>query len=114
MPMDSSKKKKRQEAILQAALKLFTKKGYFNTSVNDIQNACKMSVGTLSLYFDNKESIAITLYSNLENCLYEALCEIEHKHENAHDRYQAALRHFFKKKTEKTPNVMQYLLYSFT
>ena len=95
MPMDSSKKKKRQEAILQATLKLFTKKGYFNTSVNDIQNACKMSVGTLSLYFDNKESIAITLYSNLENCLYEALCEIEHKHENAHDRCQAAVRHFF-------------------
>lgn len=76
IPMDSPKKKKRQEAILKAALKLFTLKGYFNTSVSDIQNACKMSVGTLYIYFDNKESIAITLYSNLENCLYEALCEI--------------------------------------
>ena len=109
--MSKSIKQKRQEAILKAALKLFTKKGYFNTSVSDIQVACKMSVGTFYNYFNSKESIAITLYSNIENCLYEDLCEIENKYDSTHDRCQAAVRHLFET-TEKNPGFMQYLLYT--
>ena len=65
--MARPKKQERQEAILAAALKLFTKQGYFNTSVSEIQVASNMSVGSLYNYFTNKESIAITLYSNIEN-----------------------------------------------
>jgi len=109
--MGNATKQKRQEAILKAALKLFTKKGYFNTSVSDIQVACKMSVGTLYNYFNSKESIAITLYSNIENCLYEALCEIETQYESTHDRCHAAVRHLFET-TEKNQSFMQYLLYT--
>lgn len=109
--MKYSKKKKRQETILSAALKLFTRKGYFNTSVSDIQVASKMSVGSLYNYFKSKESIAITLYDNIENCLYEALCEIEKKHDCSHDRCQAAVLHMFET-TERNADIMQYLLYT--
>lgn len=109
--MNNSKKKERQEKILDAALKLFTERGYFNTTVNDIQFASKMSVGSLYNYFENKESIAVTLYSNIENCLYEALCEIEQKYESMHDCCFEAVRHIFET-TERSPSSMQYLLYT--
>jgi len=109
--MNNSKKKERQEKILDAALKLFTERGYFNTTVNDIQFASKMSVGSLYNYFENKESIAVTLYSNLENCLYEALCEIEQHNSSMHDCCLEAVRHIFET-TERTPSSMQYLLYT--
>jgi len=109
--MNNSKKKERQEKILDAALKLFTERGYFNTTVNDIQFASKMSVGSLYNYFENKESIAVTLYSNIENCLYEALCEIEQNHESMHDCCFEAVRHIFET-TERSPSSMQYLLYT--
>ncbi|MBT8361092.1 MAG: TetR/AcrR family transcriptional regulator [Desulfobacterales bacterium] len=109
--MDKSKKQKRQEAILSTALRLFTNMGYFNTSVSDIQLSSDMSVGTLYNYFQNKESIAITLYRNIENCLYEALCEIEKKHDNAHSRCRAVINHMFDT-TERNSDVMQYLLYT--
>ena len=109
--MNDSKKKARQENILNAALELFTQRGYFNTTVNDIQFASKMSVGSLYNYFENKESIAVTLYSNIENCLYEALCEIEQKYESMHDCCLEAVRHIFEQ-TEKSPSSMQYLLYT--
>lgn len=109
--MNNSKKKERQERILDAALKLFTERGYFNTTVNDIQFASKMSVGSLYNYFENKESIAVTLYSNLENCLYEALCEIEQHNVSMHDCCYEAVRHIFEN-TERTPSAMQYLLYT--
>ncbi len=109
--MAKSRKQKRQEAILNAALKLFTEKGYFNTSVSDIQVASKMSVGSLYNYFRSKELIAVTLYDNIENCLYEALCEIEKKHSSTHDRCFATVRHLFET-TERNPDSMQYLLYT--
>lgn len=109
--MKNSKKKERQEKILDAALKLFSERGYFNTTVNDIQRASRMSVGSLYNYFENKESIAVTLYSNLENCLYEALCEIEQNSATIHDRCLAAVQHLFDT-TERIPDSMQYLLYT--
>ena len=109
--MAKSRKQKRQEAILNAALKLFTSKGYFNTSVSDIQVASRMSVGSLYNYFRSKELIAVTLYDNIENCLYEALCEIEKKHSSTHDRCYATVHHLFET-AERNPDSMQYLLYT--
>lgn len=109
--MRNNRKQKRQERILLEALKLFTEKGYHNSSVSDIQAACNCSVGTLYNYFNNKEAIATTLFSNIENCLYEALCEIEKKHDNAYDRCKAVIRHLFET-TERNSDGMQYLLYT--
>jgi AcrR family transcriptional regulator len=109
--MSNTRTQKRQEKILLESLKLFTEKGYFNTSVSDINAQCNCSVGTLYNYFNNKESIAITLFSNIENCLYEALCEIERKYDNTYDCCKAVVRHLFDA-TERNPNGMQYLLYT--
>lgn len=109
--MKETKIQKRQERILLEALKLFTKKGYYNTSVSDIQAACNCSVGTLYNYFNSKESIAVTLFSNIENCLYEALCEIEKKYSNTYDCFKAIIRHLFET-TERNSDGMQYLLYT--
>lgn len=104
-------KQQRQETILLEALKLFTERGYFNTSVSDIQSASNLSVGTLYNYFKNKEAIAITLFSNIENCLYENLCEIDKKHNTVYDRYKAIIHHLFET-AERNPESMQYLFYT--
>ncbi|MGB3212818.1 MAG: TetR/AcrR family transcriptional regulator [Desulforhopalus sp.] len=109
--MRNNKIQKRQEKILLEALKLFTDKGYFNTSVSDIQAACNCSVGTLYNYFDSKEAIAVTLFSNIENCLYEALCYIEKKYDSTYDGCKAVIRHLFET-TERNAGGMQYLLYT--
>jgi TetR/AcrR family transcriptional regulator, repressor of fatR-cypB operon len=109
--MRNTKMQKRQEQILLEALKLFTEKGYFNTSVSDIQAACNLSVGTLYNYFENKEAIAISLFSNIENCLYEALCEIEKKYSSTYDRCKAVVKHMFEA-TERNSGGMQYLLHT--
>lgn len=109
--MRDEKKQQRQEAILLEALKLFTERGYFNTSVSDIQSGANLSVGTLYNYFKNKEAIAVTLFSNIENCLYEHLCEIERKYDNAYERCRAIVLHLFDT-TERNSDSMQYLFYT--
>jgi len=51
------RKEARPEEILDAALKLFTEKGFSSTRMLDVAKAAGISKGTLYLYFDNKEAI---------------------------------------------------------
>lgn len=43
--------------IIKAAEKEFGKKGYYNTSVNDIATAAKVAPGTIYIYFEDKYSL---------------------------------------------------------
>ena len=69
----------RQRAeIFQAALKLFSEKGYHNVSMSQIAAEAEFGMGTLYKFFDNKES------------LYKAL--IMEKAVNCHERIIGTLR----------------------
>ncbi len=47
----------RRQQIVQAAIKLFSRRGYEATRAEDIAEAAKIAKGTLYLYFRSKESI---------------------------------------------------------
>ena len=51
------RKDARPEEILDAALELFTEKGFSSTRMVDVAKAAGISKGTLYLYFDSKEAI---------------------------------------------------------
>ncbi len=51
------RKEARPEEILDAALQLFTEKGFSSTRMIDVAKAAGISKGTLYLYFDSKEAI---------------------------------------------------------
>ena len=51
--------------ILDASLHLFSGKGYFNTSIHDIQQTADVSMGTIYNHFAGKEAIARALYDDL-------------------------------------------------
>jgi TetR/AcrR family transcriptional regulator, fatty acid metabolism regulator protein len=53
-----SKKQEKIDAILTAALSLLAKKGYENTTINDIADSAKISRGLLHYYFKDKEDLA--------------------------------------------------------
>jgi len=50
---------KLREKIIKSALKIFSKRGYFKTTVEDIARSCGVAKGTVYLYFSDKESIYI-------------------------------------------------------
>lgn len=54
-------KEQRYETILGAAETLFVKKGYHQTSLEEIAEAAEVSVGTVYFYFKNKEELLISL-----------------------------------------------------
>jgi len=65
-----------RDKILYTALDLFSKQGYFNTSVHDIRKAANVSTGAIYHHFQNKEALAKSLYESL-------LSEMDKEIENA-------------------------------
>ncbi|PKL74148.1 MAG: hypothetical protein CVV27_21990 [Candidatus Melainabacteria bacterium HGW-Melainabacteria-1] len=56
-------KKMRREAILSSARTVLIAKGFSSTTMQDVADAAGLSVGTLYLYFRDKESIFVELYT---------------------------------------------------
>lgn len=55
------KKKKKREALLNAAYELFTSQGIFDTSISEIVKKADMAKGTFYLYFQDKYEIRTEL-----------------------------------------------------
>jgi TetR/AcrR family fatty acid metabolism transcriptional regulator len=50
------------QQIIEAAVRVFARKGYFNSRVADIAREAGIAAGTIYLYFKTKEDILITLF----------------------------------------------------
>lgn len=55
--MARQRDEQKKELILETATKLFSSKGFHATSIQDIVSETGLSVGTIYLYFSNKEEI---------------------------------------------------------
>jgi TetR/AcrR family fatty acid metabolism transcriptional regulator len=52
----------KHEKIIQAAIKVFAKKGFFSARISDIAQKAKVADGTIYLYFNNKYDILISIF----------------------------------------------------
>ena len=100
-----------QAGILHAALRLFTERGYFNTSVHDIRQTANVSTGSIYHHFKNKEAIAKALFDSLLQHLAATFEAIRAEHATTHDRCRAAVAFLFEF-TEQDPDAMQFMLYA--
>jgi TetR/AcrR family fatty acid metabolism transcriptional regulator len=50
------------QQIVEAAVRVFARKGYFNARVSDVAREAGIAAGTIYLYFRTKEDILITLF----------------------------------------------------
>jgi AcrR family transcriptional regulator len=62
----------RQE-IMEAALSIFSEKGYFNTTLDEIAQKADFSKGTLYLYFQSKEDLLYTIIKEKSEEWYQML-----------------------------------------
>ncbi|MCP4136094.1 MAG: TetR/AcrR family transcriptional regulator [bacterium] len=58
-------KEERKELVLKSAQQVLIRKGFLATTMNDIAREAELSVGSLYLYFKNKEDIFSELYSRV-------------------------------------------------
>ena len=66
-----ARSKQTKEKIVQAALKLFQKRGYEKTTSNDIAAEAGVSVGSFYVYFTDKRQLLLTIFDRLADELYK-------------------------------------------
>jgi len=99
-----------QDEILRASLKLFSEKGFFNTSLTDIKEAVGLKT-TSGIYqhFKNKQLIAVTLYGNIIDSLSISIDDIRRRNKRTSDQLREVVDLLFKL-TDEAPEVVQFLL----
>ena len=76
MGISERKEREKQELrskILEAANKMLAKEGYEKTSLRKIAKEVEYSVGTIYLYFKNKDELFFAIHEEGFNLLYEKL-----------------------------------------
>ena len=98
------------DKVLQTALKLFTDKGYFNTSMRDITNHSQVSTGSVYHYFKDKEGVAYALYESMIVRMRNELENIMKQYDSSHDQCHAVISLLFDI-ADQEPDVMAFMLY---
>ena len=63
--MESSRStlaQQKKSAIIDAAIQVFARKGFYNAKVSDVADAAGVAAGTIYLYFKNKDDLLISLF----------------------------------------------------
>ncbi|MFW5443357.1 MAG: TetR/AcrR family transcriptional regulator [Methylococcaceae bacterium] len=106
----TAKKPVTQDEILLASLKLFSEKGYFNTSLTDIKDAVGIKT-TSGIYqhFKNKQTIAEVLFGNVLDSLSVSIDDIRRRNRKASEQLREIVDLLFKL-TDEAPEIVQFLL----
>jgi AcrR family transcriptional regulator len=106
----TAKKAVTRDDILLASLRLFSEKGYFNTSLTDIKDAVGIKT-TSGIYqhFKNKQTIAEALYDNILDSLSISIDDIRRRNRKASEQLREFVDLLFRL-TDQAPEIMQFLL----
>jgi AcrR family transcriptional regulator len=107
--MARTKKEARKEQIIQAALKLFSERGFYSTTIPDIAKAMGMSTGNLYNYFASKEELAQEIIRYVSAMLGERIREINAEAITTKEKIGKITRFYFELCLEQ-PELIEYFL----
>jgi len=104
-----SAKEEKKNNIIENSLKLFSKNGFYNTTIPDIAKAMKMSVGNMYNYFKSKEELAKYAIKYSTNVIAIELREINQMDISSKDKIFEFTRKYLEN-VKKSPEVIEYFL----
>ncbi|QKF81627.1 TetR/AcrR family transcriptional regulator [Halarcobacter ebronensis] len=104
-----SAKEEKKNTIIENSLKLFSKNGFYNTTIPDIAKSMKMSVGNMYNYFKSKEELAKYAIKYSTNVLAKELKTINQMDINSKDKVYLFTRKYLES-VKKAPEVIEYFL----
>lgn len=104
-----SAKEHKKNNIIENSLKLFSKKGFYNTTIPDIAKSMKMSVGNMYNYFSSKEELAKYAIKYSTNILAKELREVNTLDICSKEKIFVFTKKYFEN-IKKSPEVIEYFL----
>ncbi len=104
-----SAKEEKKNTIIENSLKLFSKNGFYNTTIPDIAKSMKMSVGNMYNYFKSKEELAKYAIKYSTNVLAVELRDINQMDISSRDKIYVFTRKYMES-VKKSPEVIEYFL----
>jgi AcrR family transcriptional regulator len=89
------KKFKKKNTIILSALKLFSKKGFYNTTISEISKNMGISVGNIYNYFPSKKSLAKASIKFVTSKLASELRYINEMHISEKDKIYQFVKVYF-------------------
>ena len=105
----SDKKQLKKEQIMQTALKLFATKGFYTTTIPDIANSLKMSVGNMYNYFKSKDILAKEIIKYISAYLGKKLRDINEEDISTKEKTRKIIEVYFQTAALK-PDMIDYFL----
>ena len=104
-----SKKEEKKIAIINSALNLFAKKGFYSTTIPDIAKSLNMSVGNMYNYFKSKDILAKEIIEYISHYLGEKLKEINLMDISTKEKTKKIVEVYFKT-AKDNPQMIDYFL----
>jgi TetR/AcrR family fatty acid metabolism transcriptional regulator len=79
----------KHDQIIEAAVKIFAKKGFYNAKVSEIAREASVADGTIYLYFKNKDDILISLFEEKMHFWIEQVEEVVSKVDDPLEKIRA-------------------------
>lgn len=114
MPYQSSdktrqKKDAKRTAMMQAAVRVFSAKGYHAATIRDIVSEAEVAVGTFYFYFPDKETLFVHLYEETAQFLLQAIQQATQSRTTLPQQMKAGLQSYVNIAVYE-PAVVQLLL----
>lgn len=103
------KKSIKTEQILETSLLLFSKKGFYSTTMPDIAKEMNMSVGNFYNYFSSKEALAKELIKYSSDSVGAKIREVNEKDCSSKEKIKLIVTVYFELASEK-PQYLDYFL----
>ncbi len=103
------KKEEKKINIMEASLKLFSTKGFYNTTIPDIAKSIGMSVGNMYNYFKSKEALAMAIMQYTSDILGEKIKKINKKNISVYEKIKLITAMYFEI-ADKKPEMIEYFL----
>jgi len=99
-----------RERVIAAAIELFARDGYFQTSLPDIQQQAGVSIGAIYRNFASKDELAATVYDLVLDAIGELFRVNLDGRDDFLERFRGLLSDLFRL-TEERPELIEYALY---
>jgi TetR/AcrR family fatty acid metabolism transcriptional regulator len=93
--VNKEKRTEKKNKIIEAAVRVFAEKGFYNAKVSDVARQAGVADGTIYLYFKNKDDILISLFESKMDLILKRFREILTQSDDPIEKLKAFFKLYF-------------------